>query len=355
MTFDGGANPIALRAYTRKSYDVPAVNPTTDACVTPGPVPVAYDQNPEPDTDRYTEYDVTGEPPSDTGASQSTTTEPAPGVADTNTTADGADATAPVGVAAMTFDGGANPIALRAYTRKSYDVPAVNPTTDACVTPGPVPVAYDQNPEPDTDRYTEYDVTGEPPSDTGASQSTTTEPAPGVADTNTTADGTVATAPVGVAAMTFDGGANPIAFRAYTRKSYDVPAVNPTTDACVTPGPVPVAYDQNPEPDTDRYTEYDVTGEPPSDTGASQSTITEPAPGVADTNTTADGGDAGTPFGVPNSKSAIELVPATLIARTYTVYVDTVRETGDRAGRVGRQALARGGNTTVARRSPGTA
>ena len=70
-------------------------------------------------------------------------------------------------------------------------------------------------------------------------------------------------------------------------------------------------------------------------------------PATTDTESAEKSATGASADGVPDSKSSIVLMPATLIAWTYTRVRNTVRETGDRAGRVGRQPVAREADATL--------
>ena len=129
------------------------------------------------------------------------------------------------GVADASFDAAPSPISFTAFTVKTYVVPLVSPDTSKDVSViGSASSGVTESPS-----YTLYPVIGLPPSDAGGVHSRCADPSPGVAVRSMGASGTVAAPVSGVADASLDASPSPIAFTAFTVKTYVVPLSRPVT------------------------------------------------------------------------------------------------------------------------------
>jgi hypothetical protein len=257
LAADGDELPTAFVATTENVYAVPAVMPLAVQ-----DVPVGGQLTPA--GDERTVYEVIGEPPSLAGAAHETVT--------LDPTCVAAIAVGTAGTTAGTSSGNAVDAALLltalvATTMNAYVAPGVRPLTSQVVAGG-VPVAM--QPRPSVADVTAYAVIPEPPSNTGATQTTCAVPTPAsVAVTDVGASGTVAG--ISTPADANDNGLSPMAFVANTLKVYVSPRVSPKTVQDAAGGE---AFDVHVNPPGDDVARYDVIVEPPSLAGASHDTST---------------------------------------------------------------------------------
>jgi hypothetical protein len=170
---DAGLDPRALVATTVKEYDVVLVRPETTQLVGTMPSPSAVTEH-EPDGEPVTVYPVMADPPSEEGGSQATLTRVSSPVAVTPEGASGA----PRGVSSTeALDDSLLPTALVATTVKMWGVPLARPDTTQVVGTMPSPPAVTVH-DPDGEPVTVYPATGDPPSEAGGPQVTTTWASP---------------------------------------------------------------------------------------------------------------------------------------------------------------------------------